>query len=170
MFAFKPKSLKIAYREEPESLFSQSRKEDFSGNQNRYGSNTSNYGDRYDRYKGGGRSNFRAGSDERILRFCYEEGKSPGYYSLDKSSWSGAHRRSSARFEVVDDRVRDDDTRKGKRLPRLMSAEFKLGGMSVDVQNKADKANYLEFGHLTREQSSGKSLKVCDEVPVQVLI
>ncbi|XP_042490602.1 methyl-CpG-binding domain protein 6 [Macadamia integrifolia] len=105
----------------------------------------SNENRRYDTYRGGSRSppyedayERRYGSggrnDDRNFRYGKDERRSPGYDQ--QSQRHGEYRRSPARFEVVDDRFRDDRFPNGRRFEdrKLSDGESKLDGKSPNHQ------------------------------------
>ncbi|PIA65178.1 hypothetical protein AQUCO_00100576v1 [Aquilegia coerulea] len=80
----------------------------------RGGSRSPPYDDTYDR-----RYNERSGSggrnDDRNYRYNYDERRSPGYDQ--ESRYGSNYRKSPVRFEVVDDRRRDDRFGNGRKVP-----------------------------------------------------
>ncbi|XP_043703700.1 probable ADP-ribosylation factor GTPase-activating protein AGD14 isoform X2 [Telopea speciosissima] len=108
---------------------------------------------RFDTYRGGSRSppyedayerrygeRYGSGnrSDDRNCRYSYDERRSPGYDQ--QSQRHGNYRRTPARFEVVDDRFRDDRFPNGKRSEdhRSSDGESRLEGKSPNRQKDLD--------------------------------
>ncbi|KAJ4958112.1 hypothetical protein NE237_025223 [Protea cynaroides] len=111
---------------------------------------------RFDTYRGGSRSppyedanerpyGERYGSvvrnDDRNSRYGYDERRGPGYDQ--QSQRHGQNRRSTARFEVVDDRFRDDTLPNGRRseVRRFSNGESKLEGKSPNRQKDLDSSS-----------------------------
>ncbi|XP_042486073.1 mucin-17-like isoform X2 [Macadamia integrifolia] len=124
----KPPRVKMGDREDP---YENKRIDTYRG-----GSRSPPYEDAYERRYG---ERYGSGSrnDDRNFRNSYDEKRSPGYDQ--QSQRHGEYRRSPARFEVVDDRFRDD------RLPsrrsedhRLSDGEFRLEGKSPNHQKDLD--------------------------------
>ncbi|GMY17806.1 probable ADP-ribosylation factor GTPase-activating protein AGD14 [Fagus crenata] len=89
-----------------------------------------------ERYKGHHSKRISSGgrSDDGSFKYYYDERRSPRY--PQENSRHGGPRRSSARFEVVDDRFRDDEH--GSR--RLSNTESKLVIRSPDIQKNVDRS------------------------------
>ncbi|KAJ4952523.1 hypothetical protein NE237_029355 [Protea cynaroides] len=85
-----------------------------------------------ERYGSGGRN------DDRNSRYNYDERRSPGPY--DQQSQRHGDYRSPARFEVVDDRFRDDRFTNGKRSEerRFSDGDSRLEGKSPNRQKDLD--------------------------------
>ncbi|OUZ99717.1 Arf GTPase activating protein [Macleaya cordata] len=98
---------------------------------NRSGSRSPPYEDTYDRY--GDKSGPAGRNDDRNYRYNYEERRSPGY---GQETRYGDNRRSPGRFEVVDDRRRDDRFGNGRRSEerRFSDGESKSEGRSPNHQ------------------------------------
>ncbi|XP_043698661.1 flocculation protein FLO11-like isoform X2 [Telopea speciosissima] len=103
----------------------------------RGGSRSPPYEDAYERrhgerYGSGGRN------DDRNFRYGNDERRSPGYDQ--QSQMHGEYRRSPARFEVVDDRFRDDKFPNGRRSEdrRFSDGESRPEGKSPSHQKDLD--------------------------------
>ncbi|KAJ4846206.1 hypothetical protein Tsubulata_034733 [Turnera subulata] len=59
-------------------------------------------------------ASYRGRNDDKNLRFYYDERRSPRYYR--EFSRSGGYLKSPSRFEVVDDRFKDESSRGGKQI------------------------------------------------------
>lgn len=81
----------------------------------------------------GARSSPGARSDDASFRFVYDESRSPRY--AKKYSRYGGLSRSPIKFEVVDDRFRDDDFRNR----RHSNLESKLKQLSLEGPKNVDK-------------------------------
>ncbi|KAF8400763.1 hypothetical protein HHK36_014063 [Tetracentron sinense] len=92
----------------------------------RNGSRSPPFEDTYDR-RYTERSSPGGRNDEKNSRYNYDERRSPGY---------GDHRRTPVRFEVVDDRFRDDRSGNGRKSEdkRFSDGESKLGARSPNRQ------------------------------------
>ncbi|KAI6680086.1 hypothetical protein NL676_033967 [Syzygium grande] len=110
-----------------------------SSNAYRSASGSPSYEDRYERPHSG-RSSPSGRGDDGILKYCYDERRSPRY--AREISRYGGYRRSPVRFEVVDDRFRDDVLGSGRRSQgqRLSNEESRLGSRSPDNQKNMDKS------------------------------
>ncbi|XP_061359577.1 uncharacterized protein LOC133303650 [Gastrolobium bilobum] len=73
-------------------------------------------------------------SDDKSFRYLYDESRSPKY--VQKYSRLGGQSKSPIKFEVVDDRFRDDDFRNR----RLSNLESKLRHLSLDGQKNVDRS------------------------------
>ncbi|XP_057957580.1 probable ADP-ribosylation factor GTPase-activating protein AGD14 [Malania oleifera] len=80
------------------------------------------------------------GKDEKSFRYYYDERRSPRY--AQENSRYGGYKRSPVRFEVVDDRVREDGLGNGRRsaISRLSNGEVKTVGKSPDLQKNVDRS------------------------------
>ncbi|OWM86647.1 hypothetical protein CDL15_Pgr015682 [Punica granatum] len=130
----------------------------------RIGLSSPSYEDRYDHHYHSARSgpSPSAKSDDGIVRYYYDESRSPRY--TQQSSRTG-YRRSPARFEVVDDRFRDDgygSRRRSTNAMRLMSEDFRvIGRRSFDgLQKNAEKPSISLEARLERELSRQASQSV----------
>ncbi|KAF6172903.1 hypothetical protein GIB67_035457 [Kingdonia uniflora] len=116
-------------------------KDDFYESKSTYGggSRSPPYEDTYDR-RSSERSSPGGRSDDRGYKSNYDERRSPGY---GQETRYGDHRKSPVRFEVVDDRHRDDRFGNGRRSEerRFSDAESKLEGRSPNRQNDLDATN-----------------------------
>ncbi|XP_048133512.1 probable ADP-ribosylation factor GTPase-activating protein AGD14 [Rhodamnia argentea] len=110
-----------------------------SSNACRSASGSPRYEDRYERPYSG-RSSPSGRSDDGILKYYYDERRSPRY--AREVSRYGGYRRSPVRFEVVDDRFRDDTLGSGRRTQgqRLANEESRLGSRSPENQKNMDKS------------------------------
>ncbi|KAF9617270.1 hypothetical protein IFM89_035214 [Coptis chinensis] len=99
----------------------------------RGGSRTPPYDDTYDR-RYGERSGFGGRNDERTHKYNYDERRSPGYDQ--ESRYGNNYRKSPVRFEVVDDRIRDDRFGNGRKLEdrSFPDGESKSEGRSPNRQ------------------------------------
>ncbi|XP_027332921.1 probable ADP-ribosylation factor GTPase-activating protein AGD14 [Abrus precatorius] len=98
----------------------------------------------------GPHSNPGARSDDTSFRYLYDESRSPRY--TQKYIRQGSYTRSPIKFEVVDDRFRDDDY-KSRRHSNL---ELKLRQISIDGQKNVDKAQLpvtRSLGDILRENA-----------------
>ncbi|XP_043723938.1 probable ADP-ribosylation factor GTPase-activating protein AGD14 isoform X2 [Telopea speciosissima] len=125
----KPPRVKMGDREDPHE---NKRFDTYRG-----GSRSPSYEDAYvrrygERYGSGNRS------DDRNYRCSYDERRSPGYDQ--QSQRHGDYRRTTARFEVVDDRFRDDRFPNGRRSEghRSSDGESRLEGKSPNRQKDLD--------------------------------
>ncbi|KAL2318309.1 hypothetical protein Fmac_032185 [Flemingia macrophylla] len=73
-------------------------------------------------------------NDETGFRYLYDESRSPKY--TQKYSRHGGQARSPIKFEVVDDRLKDDECRNR----RLSNIESKLKKISIDGNKSVDKS------------------------------
>ncbi|RDX70618.1 putative ADP-ribosylation factor GTPase-activating protein AGD14, partial [Mucuna pruriens] len=73
-------------------------------------------------------------SDDASVRYLYDESRSPKY--TQKYSRHGGQARSPIKFEVVDDRFRDEDYRKS----RLSNIESKLKQISIDGNKNVERS------------------------------
>ncbi|KAK4853064.1 hypothetical protein QYF36_003206 [Acer negundo] len=82
-------------------------------------------------------------SDDKSSRYYYDERRSPRY-AKENSRYSGL-RKTPARFEVVDDRVRDDRFRSSRRSDNLYitNRENKSGSRSPDSQSSRSSSSSL---------------------------
>ncbi|KAK9274561.1 hypothetical protein L1049_021810 [Liquidambar formosana] len=85
-------------------------------------------------------------NDDKSFRYYYDERRSPRY-AQDNSRYGG-YRRNPARFEVIDDRFRDDGFGSGRQTDsrRFSSGESKLGSRSPDCQKNMDRCRSLVVG------------------------
>eukprot|EP00262_Sarcandra_glabra_P002995 TRINITY_DN1342_c0_g1_i1.p1 TRINITY_DN1342_c0_g1~~TRINITY_DN1342_c0_g1_i1.p1 ORF type:complete len:722 (-),score=138.14 TRINITY_DN1342_c0_g1_i1:441-2483(-) len=95
----------------------------------RGGSRSPPYEDTYER-RYSDRSSPGGRSDDRNYRYNYDERRSPGYEQ--ETQRYGDYRRSPARFEVVDDRRRDDRFRNGSQNQRFEDRKFPDGASKPD--------------------------------------
>ncbi|PKI65996.1 hypothetical protein CRG98_013581 [Punica granatum] len=137
----------------------------------RIGLSSPSYEDRYDHHYHSARSgpSPSAKSDDGIVRYYYDESRSPRY--TQQSSRTG-YRRSPARFEVVDDRFRDDgygSRRRSTNAMRLMSEDFRvIGRRSFDgLQKNAEKPSISLEARLERELSRQASQSKAPSSPSQ---
>ncbi|XP_068647154.1 probable ADP-ribosylation factor GTPase-activating protein AGD14 isoform X2 [Aristolochia californica] len=99
----------------------------------RMGDREDSYGDirRFDTFRGASRSPQYEETYERRYsdrnRYGYEERRSPGY--------DQEYQRSPVRFEIVDDRVRDDRFRNGPQNRRFEDRQFPDGSPKSDVRS-----------------------------------
>ncbi|KAG5098422.1 hypothetical protein JHK82_048276 [Glycine max] len=92
-----------------------------------------------------------ASSDDKNLRFLYDESRSPRY--TQKYSRNAGLTKSPIKIEVVDDRFRD----KEHRNRRLSNIESKLKQISIDDQKNVDKSQLpvaRPSGEILREKAS----------------
>ncbi|XP_038710481.1 probable ADP-ribosylation factor GTPase-activating protein AGD14 isoform X2 [Tripterygium wilfordii] len=91
-----------------------------------------------DRHEWNGRSGTGGRSEDRSFRHYYDERRSPQY--APGSSRSGGFKRSPARFEVVDDRFRDDGfgSRRQSDRRRFSNSESRVDNKSPQRQNSMD--------------------------------
>ncbi|KAK7293596.1 hypothetical protein RJT34_16466 [Clitoria ternatea] len=90
-------------------------------------------------------------SDDPSFKYLYDESKSPRF--AQKYNRPGSFTRSPIKFEVVDDRFRDDDY----RTRRLLNIESKLRQLSIDGQKNVDRSQLpaaRPLGEIFRETSS----------------
>ncbi|KAK2661116.1 hypothetical protein Ddye_007649 [Dipteronia dyeriana] len=82
-------------------------------------------------------------SDDKSSRYYYDERRSPRY-AKENSRYSGL-RKTPARFEVVDDRVRDDRFGSSRRSDNLYitNREIKSGSRSPDSQSSGNSSSSL---------------------------
>ena len=82
-------------------------------------------------------------SDDKSSRYYYDERRSPRY-AKENSRYSGL-RKTPARFEVVDDRVRDDRFGRSRRSDNLYitNRESKSGSRSPDSQSSRSSSSSL---------------------------
>ena len=105
-----------------------------------------------------------ASSDDKNLRFLYDESRSPRY--TQKYSRNAGLTKSPIKIEVVDDRFRD----KEHRNRRLSNIESKLKQISIDDQKNVDKSQLpvaRPSGEILREKAS--SLQVCEPPQAQII-
>lgn len=112
----------------------------------RAGSRSPLYEDRYDA-QSGGRYSPSTRSDDGVVRYYYDERRSPKY-ARDNARYGG-FKKSPVRFEVVDDRFRDDGygSGGGRRSVgggRRSSEDFRLGSKSPDVMRNRNRTIYPE--------------------------
>lgn len=82
-------------------------------------------------------------SDDRV-RYYYDERRSPRYNQQNLRV--GGYRKSPVRFEVVDDRFRDDEFGSGRRSNSSRHStgkEWKPGSRSPDCQKSMDRSSSL---------------------------
>ncbi|KAK3438069.1 hypothetical protein EUGRSUZ_A01700 [Eucalyptus grandis] len=110
-----------------------------SSNAYRSASGSPNYEDRYERPHSG-RSSPSGRSEDGMLRYYSDERRSPRY--AREISRYGGYRKSPVRFEVVDDRFRDDVLGGGRRSQgqRLSNEESRRGSRSPENQKNTDKS------------------------------
>ncbi|XP_038695182.1 probable ADP-ribosylation factor GTPase-activating protein AGD14 isoform X2 [Tripterygium wilfordii] len=91
-----------------------------------------------DRCELNGRSGTARRSEDRSFRYYYDERRSPRY--APGSSRNGGFKRSPARFEIVDDRFRDDGfgRRRQSDSRRFSNSESRVGNKSPERQNSVD--------------------------------
>lgn len=118
-------------------------------------SKSPNFEDRFERHHIE-RSSPNLTSDDRSFRFNYDERRSPKY--AQKHSRPGSFGRSPIKFEVVDDRFRDDESRNR----RLSNLESKLRQLQPDGQEKNVGGSQPPAARLVRKVSeeNGPSLPV----------
>ncbi|XP_020537129.1 probable ADP-ribosylation factor GTPase-activating protein AGD14 isoform X2 [Jatropha curcas] len=101
-------------------------------------SKSPNYRDKYER---SARSRPGGRSDDRSLKYYYDERRSPCYG--EENSRSGGFKKIPVGFEIVDDRIRDEKPRSGK-LPdnhRFPHRESRYGSLSPDYQKNMDRSS-----------------------------
>ncbi|XP_019416199.1 PREDICTED: probable ADP-ribosylation factor GTPase-activating protein AGD14 isoform X3 [Lupinus angustifolius] len=113
------------------------------------------YEDRIERYNSD-RSSPGIRSDDKNLRFYYDETRSPKY--AQRCAKPGTFGRSPIKFEVVDDRFRDDESRNR----RLSNLESKFKQLQPDLQQKNVEGSQAYVARPVREVSNenGSSPKV----------
>ncbi|CAK7353450.1 unnamed protein product [Dovyalis caffra] len=95
------------------------------------GTRSPNYEDRHGRSE---RSGFSGRTDDKTFKYYYDERRSPRY--SQENSRYGGFKRSPTRFEVVDDRFRDDGMRIGRQsdVHPFAHRESRFGNSSSDIQ------------------------------------
>ncbi|KAB5513971.1 hypothetical protein DKX38_027877 [Salix brachista] len=95
------------------------------------GSRTLNYEDRHGRSE---RCGFSGRTDDKTFRYYYDERRSPRY--SQENTRYGGFRKSPARFEVVDDRFRDDKIQSVRQtdVHSFSARESRFGNRSSDIQ------------------------------------
>lgn len=81
------------------------------------------------------------------FRYLYDESKSPKY--AQKYSRRGGLSKSPIKFEVVDDRLKDDEFR-NRRLSNLQS---KLRALSLDSQKNVERSQPRPVSYIMGENS-----------------
>ncbi|KAL5786147.1 hypothetical protein ACOSQ2_008539 [Xanthoceras sorbifolium] len=106
-------------------------------------SRSPHYGSRYEQSSSGVSGPGRR-SDDRSTRYFYDERRSPRYAAKENSRYSGV-RKSPARFEVVDDRFRDDRFGSASRSENLniTNRENKSGSRSPECQTNRNSSSSL---------------------------
>ncbi|TKY58195.1 ADP-ribosylation factor GTPase-activating protein AGD14 [Spatholobus suberectus] len=95
-------------------------------------------------------------SDDTSFRYLYDESRSPRY--TQKYSRHGHKARSPIKFEVVDDRFRDDE----HRNRRLSNIESKLRQISFDGQKNVDRSQLPAvppLGEILKENAPSQQVK-----------
>lgn len=82
-------------------------------------------------------------SDDKSLKYYYDERRSPRYGQ--ENSRYGGFKKSPVCFEIVDDRFRDDRTQSEKQSDnrRFSHRESRLGSLSPDRQKNLDRSSSL---------------------------
>ncbi|KAI9393514.1 hypothetical protein POPTR_006G246100v4 [Populus trichocarpa] len=95
------------------------------------GSRSPNYEDRHGRSE---RSGFSGRADDKTIKYYYDERRSPRY--SQENSRYGGFMRSPVRFEVVDDRFRDDGIRSSRQsgVHPFAHRESRFGNKLSDIQ------------------------------------
>lgn len=102
------------------------------------GSRSPSYEDRYERSE---RSAPGGRSDDKSFKYYYDEKRSPRY--AQENSRYGGFKKSPARFEVVDDRFRDDGIRRSRQSDsqRFVHRESRLASRSTDHQRNMEQSS-----------------------------
>ncbi|XP_050214766.1 probable ADP-ribosylation factor GTPase-activating protein AGD14 isoform X2 [Mercurialis annua] len=100
------------------------------------GSRSPSYEDRHER-----RSHTGGRNDDKNIKYYYDERRSPRY--SQENSRSGGFKKSPARFEVVDDRFRDDGfrSRKDSDNHRFSHKDSTIGCLSPDYRKNKDRSS-----------------------------
>ncbi|XP_057985920.1 uncharacterized protein LOC110641656 isoform X3 [Hevea brasiliensis] len=97
-----------------------------------------NYESRYDQK---GRSHPGGISDDKSIKYYYDERRSPRY--AQENSRYGGFKKSPVRFAVVDDRFRDDGAQSGRESAnhRFSNKDGRFGSLSPDRKKSMDQSS-----------------------------